>query len=132
LLPDKEEPYPLDGWKKANLSLRAGVVRAAPLYLWYHVGKTASEMTPKDRQNIVTEIDINFGNDDPWYGFEKLQPPTTIGHNKVENVFVSVRRGLKCELPHGSVALPTNSNVQYHLELSLCTSREMEDTRSSK
>jgi len=89
-------------------------------------------MTHKERQNIVMEIDINFGDDDPWYGFEKLQPPTTIGHNKVEDVFVSVRKGLKCELPHGLVALPTNSNTQHHPGLSLYTSREMEDTRSSK
>lgn len=90
------------------MSLRAGVIHAPPLYLWYHVGKTASEMTPMERQNIVTEIDVGFGNDDAWYGFEKLQPPTTMGHNKVQDAFVLVRKGLKRALPHESVHFPVD------------------------
>ncbi|KAF5362132.1 hypothetical protein D9756_002488 [Leucocoprinus leucothites] len=95
LLPAKEEPFPVDNWKKADVSLRSGVFRAPPLYLWYRVGKTASEMTPEEKQSIITEIDVDFGDDDPWYGFEKLQPPTTVGHGKVQDAFVSIRRGIK-------------------------------------
>ncbi|KXN86602.1 putative inactive purple acid phosphatase 29 [Leucoagaricus sp. SymC.cos] len=95
LLPDKEEPFPPDGWKKADLSLRSGVLRAPPLYLWYKVGKPASEMSAEEKADLITEMDVTFGDDDPWYGFEKIEPPTTIAHGKVQSAHVSLRRGVK-------------------------------------
>lgn len=43
LLGDYESPEDVHsgGWAKAELSLRAGIRGAPPLYVWYHVGKTA-------------------------------------------------------------------------------------------
>jgi hypothetical protein len=94
LLPDKEQPFPLDTWKKADLSLQSGVFSTPPLYLWYHLGKTASQMTAEEKATIVTEIDVSYGDDVPWYGFEKIEPPTMTAHGKVQSVHVSVRNGV--------------------------------------
>lgn len=80
------------------MSLRAGILRAPPMYLWYRVGKTAGEMTAEEKANIITEIDVAFGEDDPWYGFEKIQPPTMSANGNVQPVHIAIRRGVKREL----------------------------------
>jgi len=55
-------------------------------------------MNAEERQTqIITELDVLYGEDSPWYGFEKLEPPSTPeneGH--VESVWVTYRRGVKC------------------------------------
>ncbi|KAG5653410.1 hypothetical protein H0H81_000697 [Sphagnurus paluster] len=95
LLPEKQEPSPLTGWSRVDMSLRSGVLGTPPLYLWYLVGKTASEMTAAERANIVTELDVLYGEDVPWYGFEKLDPPTMPAKGKVEATWITYRRGVK-------------------------------------
>ncbi|RDB23740.1 putative inactive purple acid phosphatase 29 [Hypsizygus marmoreus] len=95
LLPEKEQPTPSDNWHKADLSLRAGVMRAPPLFLWYRTGKTAAEMTPEERNDLVTEIDVLYGEDVPWYGFEKLEPPTMPERGRVQATWLTYRRGVK-------------------------------------
>ncbi|KAJ3759333.1 Metallo-dependent phosphatase-like protein [Lentinula raphanica] len=95
LLPTGEEPSPLDGWTKVDKSLRTGVYHANPLFLWYHVGKTASDMTPEDKNNIITEMDVLFGEDVPWWGFEKLEPPTTYRKEGItEGTYITIRKGV--------------------------------------
>ncbi|KAL0570041.1 Phosphatase dcr2 [Marasmius crinis-equi] len=95
ILPENTEPWPVEGWQKASTSLRTGW-RAPPLFLWYHATKSAAEMTPEERDSMVTEIDILFGDDTPWYGFEKLDPPTLAGEpGKWESTRISIRRGVK-------------------------------------
>ncbi|KAK7466365.1 Phosphatase dcr2 [Stygiomarasmius scandens] len=95
LLPPHEEPAPIDSWTKVETSLRGGVYGVPPLYLWYQTGKTASEMSAEEKSQIITELDLHFGNDDPWYGFHKLRPPTTIAEEgKKENAFLVYRRGV--------------------------------------
>ncbi|KAF8556455.1 Metallo-dependent phosphatase [Imleria badia] len=97
LLPPGEEPTPLtDPWVKVEHSIRDGVMRAEPLFLWYKTGKTMQEMNAEEKDNIITEIDVLFGEDRPWFGFEKLEPPVTPekpGH--IASVFVTYRRGVK-------------------------------------
>lgn len=116
LLPEREEPYPIDGWRKADLSLRAGILRASPLYLWYRTGKTASEMTTEEKANIITELDVTFGDDIPWYGFEKIEPPTTSAEGKVQSVHISIRRGVKREPPCKlSLTFPTEKEGGYRI-----------------
>ncbi|TFK39994.1 Metallo-dependent phosphatase-like protein [Crucibulum laeve] len=95
LLPDREEPYPIDNWHQAKLSLRSGLFRVPPLYLWYKTGKTAAEMTAEEKANIITELDILYGEDVPWYGFEKLEPPTMQEKGRVEATWLTYRRGVK-------------------------------------
>ena len=70
-------------------------MRADPLYLWYKTGKTMQEMSAEEN-NIITEIDVLFGEDRAWFGFEKLEPPVTPEQEgRVSSVFVTYRRGVK-------------------------------------
>lgn len=95
LLPEKEQPEPLDGWHQAHTSLRAGVLRIPPLFIWYKTGKTAGQMTPEEKAHIITELDVIYGEDVPWYGFEKLEPATLPEKGRVEATWLTYRRGVK-------------------------------------
>jgi hypothetical protein len=100
LLPEHETPSPFDrSWQKVSRSIRDGVIGIPKLFLWYRTGKTAREMTPKEKQeDLVTELDVLFGEDRPWYGFERLDPPVIPEvQNQVESVWVTYRRGVKRE-----------------------------------
>src|ERR1700728_1311393 len=81
ILPAGQEPdisSPYDVWRKADRSIRDGIPGAKPLYLWYRIGKTLGEMGEEERQeDIITELDVIYGSAQPWYGFERLDPPTT-------------------------------------------------------
>jgi len=66
------------------------------MYLWYLPGKTMNEMTAEEKANLITEVDVLFGEDRPWYGFEKVEPPVTPeNEGKVDSVYVTYRRGVK-------------------------------------
>ncbi|KIY53010.1 Metallo-dependent phosphatase [Fistulina hepatica ATCC 64428] len=96
LLPDKQTPESTDDWHKMPVSLRKGIMRSKPLYLWYKLGKTAGNMTPQERGHIITELDVLYGSDRPWYGFEKLEPPTMVGkEGRVEPTWLTYRRGVQ-------------------------------------
>jgi hypothetical protein len=100
LLPEGQEPdpqSPYDLWHKAERSIRDGVPHAPQLFLWYRIGKTFAEMTTEERkEDLITEIDVLFGADQPWYGFERLEPPTTTEQEgRMEQVSVVYRRGVK-------------------------------------
>jgi hypothetical protein len=58
-------------------------------------------MTPEERQNeLITEIDVLFGADQPWYGFTKLKPPVASEQEgRMEEVSVTFRRGVHSKLP---------------------------------
>jgi hypothetical protein len=86
---------PSEGWRKVDQSLRSGVKGISPLFLWYKVGKTAGEMSAEERANIITELDILYGQDVPWYGFEKLDPPTLPANAKFDATWLTYRRGVK-------------------------------------
>jgi hypothetical protein len=95
LLPSDATPSGDGDWTKAALSLRDGVVRSAPLFLWYRKDKTLADMSDDDRQSLITELDVIFGDGDPWYGFEKLSPPTMEKTARTESVSITIRRGVK-------------------------------------
>jgi hypothetical protein len=95
LLPADATPSGDGNWTKAALSLRDGVVRAPPLFLWYRKDKTLADMSDDERQSLITELDVIYGDGDPWYGFEKLTPPTTEKSANRESVSISIRRGVK-------------------------------------
>ena len=65
-----------------------------------------SNLSADEKKEIITEIDVLFGDDQPWYGFEELLPsviPGQEGH--VETSWITYRRGVKstyaihCEAP---------------------------------
>lgn len=95
LLPEREELDHQEGWRKVALSLRTGIYKAPPLFLWYRIGKTAAEMTAEERAQLITELDILYGEDVPWYGFEKVEPATMPQRGKVEATWLTYRRGVK-------------------------------------
>lgn len=74
-----------------------------PLFLWYKLGKTAGDMTSDERANLITELDVLYGEDVPWYGFEMLEPATLEQKGKVEATHICYRRGVKSK--HSSIAM---------------------------
>ena len=94
VLPEKQTPSPFDGnWVRVSNSVSP---RGQKLYLWYYRGKTLSEMTAAERRNdLITEIDVTYGDNRPWYGFEKLEPPVAPKEGKSESVWLTVRKGVK-------------------------------------
>ncbi|PPQ90772.1 hypothetical protein CVT25_010161 [Psilocybe cyanescens] len=95
LYPQNEQPETLEGWHKAKTSLRAGLRGIPPLFLWYKTGKTSGDMSAKERANIITELDVLYGEDTPWYGFEKIEPPTLSQRGRIEATWITYRRGVK-------------------------------------
>ncbi|KAH7913045.1 Metallo-dependent phosphatase-like protein [Hygrophoropsis aurantiaca] len=97
LLPASDRPTPLtDPWVKVDHSIRDGIMRAEPLFLWYRTGKSLHEMSAEEKAQLITEIDVIFGEDRPWYGFDKLEPPVTPEKTgRLESVYVTYRRGVK-------------------------------------
>lgn len=100
LLPPGEVPTPLtDPWVKVEHSIRDGIMRAEPLFLWYKTGKTMQQMSAEEKNSIITEIDVLFGEDRAWYGFEKLEPPVTPEkEDRIASVHVTYRKGVKRKL----------------------------------
>jgi hypothetical protein len=125
LYPESESPSSSDGWKKVPLSLRKGIMGAPALYLWYQLGKTSGDMTAAERSNIVTELDVLYGDDIPWYGFEKLEPATMIHRGDVESTWLTMRRGVKrthfSRLAFSPILTGIQSLLGHHPSTSLAT-----------
>lgn len=98
ILPDKETPSPFsDAWHKVSRSISPA---GEKLYLWYKTEKTLAQMSANEQQNeLVTELDVLFGDDQPWYGFEKLDRPVLEQKAiiKRESVWITYRKGVKRE-----------------------------------
>jgi hypothetical protein len=54
-------------------------------------------MSAEERQrDLITELDVLFGEDQPWYGFTRLEPPITPEkEGRTEEVSLTYRRGVK-------------------------------------
>jgi hypothetical protein len=63
-------------------------------------------MSPTEIQDhLVTEIDILYGANVPWYGFQQLEPATTEEQEgRIEKVSLLYRKGVQ----RNTVSLPTN------------------------
>ncbi|KAI0342973.1 Metallo-dependent phosphatase [Trametopsis cervina] len=95
ILPEHSTPSPFStSWVKVSHHVSA---RGPKLYLWYQLGKTLGEMAKEEKANLVTEVDITYGDDVPWYGFERLEPAAAQkdAGKKLEAVWVTIRRGVK-------------------------------------
>ncbi len=94
VLPDKETPSPFSSaWNRVAHPINpAGEKR----YLWYKTDRTWRDMTEAERRtDIVTEIDVLFGSDEPWYGFDRANAAAFDGTNKKEPVWLTYRKGVK-------------------------------------
>lgn len=108
ILPEKETPSPFGpGWYKVSKPVSP---RGPKLFLWYYKNQTLSDMSAAQRQNdLITEIDVTYGDDQPWYGFERLERPIAEGNEgkKLESVWLTVRKGVK----RAYIFLPANTSV---------------------
>jgi hypothetical protein len=108
----------LDGWIKADGDLHSGVWPSQKeLRLWYKTqeqtwdgwrrrsGKRASETVngSADRQyleevDIITEVDVIFGDGPPFYGFERVKGDKIMEAKgqRWESVDLAYRRGTPC------------------------------------
>jgi hypothetical protein len=82
------------------------------------------EMSPDEIQDqLITEIDVLYGSNVPWYGFKELSPPTTEEQEKrLEKVTLLYRKGV----PRGLHLSPHT-----HAYLSIDTHRRSQGTTSS-
>jgi hypothetical protein len=98
LLPKNAEPTNSDRekWNKVEHSVRDGVVGLPPLYLWFKLGPSLQELDDSDKKKLVTELDVLYGKDRTWYGFEKVDAAINEGEGgKVDPVWLTLRRGVK-------------------------------------
>ena len=96
MLPGSQSPPSTEKWIKTSRSIRDGVSGEPPLYLWYRTGKTVREMTTQEKQeDLITELDVLYGADRPWYGFDKLEPSVTIESGRVSSEWITYRKGVK-------------------------------------
>ncbi|KAH9829999.1 Metallo-dependent phosphatase [Rhodofomes roseus] len=95
ILPASETPTPISsGWHKVSHSISPSGDKS---FLWYKTEPTLAQLTASQRQQqLVTELDVLFGDDQPWYGFEKLEPPVLEGMAIIrrESVWLTYRRGV--------------------------------------
>ena len=59
-------------------------------------------MSSEERQNkLITELDVTYGDDRPWYGFERLERPVAEGvqSRPLESVWLTIRKGVKRKSP---------------------------------
>jgi hypothetical protein len=97
LLPEGEKPEPeSEHWHMAKYSLREGVMRTPKLFLWYYAERERMVLSPEEiRNSLVTELDVLYGSNQPWPGFQRLTPPTTIEQgDRMQQVSLTYRKGV--------------------------------------
>lgn len=84
-------------WHRVDTPLQEGAIRADQIYLWYRSEKTRRQMEEEEaRDKLITELDVLYGEDVPWYGFEKLQPPISQEQpGRRDATFITYRLGAK-------------------------------------
>jgi hypothetical protein len=95
---DEEPKTEREKWHKVPLSIRDGVMGTPPLHLWYYLGPPVRDMATAQKKDIITELDVLFGTDKPWWGFEKYPLAVYPGkEDRIEPVWLIYRRGVKRE-----------------------------------
>ncbi|KAL1413278.1 Phosphatase dcr2 [Vanrija albida] len=82
-----------EGWTKAHGDLHSGVFKHKKMHLWYKL--QTQEPTEGPRQEIITEVDVLFGDDAPFYGFHRVDGGKVLDakEGKWESVDLVYRRG---------------------------------------
>ncbi|KAF9531793.1 Metallo-dependent phosphatase [Crepidotus variabilis] len=114
LLEENKVPDDPKGWHSTSVSVRTGSRGSlTPMYIWYKTGKTGYDMNPEEKSNIITELDVLYGEDAPWYGFEKLEPPAIPESRNIEATWITYRRGVK--LPPRAPPLHFSHNGKFKI-----------------
>lgn len=90
-------PEPKSVWHKAPGSLTDGVYPNQPnVYLWYKLRPPLQDVTDDEEiQEVITEIDVLYGDGRPWYGFQRMDKEVTVGKRGKDSVWLTYRRGVK-------------------------------------
>jgi hypothetical protein len=91
-------------------------------------------MSATEAEKLVTELDVLYGEDIPWYGFTALTPPTTEEHeNHVEKVSLTIRKGVQRKsVPVSSRTITELLHAQPCRRRPHCISPRMGDLRLCK
>ncbi|WOO76974.1 putative inactive purple acid phosphatase 29 [Vanrija pseudolonga] len=84
-----------DGWTKAHGNLHSGLYpKQDKIHLWYKL-QTQDGQTEGLQQDIITEIDVLYGDDAPFYGFHRVDGGKIVNAKagKYESVDLVYRRG---------------------------------------
>jgi hypothetical protein len=91
------------------------------------------DMTAQEKQeDVITELDVLYGADRPWYGFEKLEPSVTVESAKVSSEWITYRRGVKSMSANSLRFFVLTSSLQDRLLLRPFTSHAMGDSKFFK
>lgn len=65
------------------------------MYLWYKLGPALQDYHAANAtQNIITELDVLYGNGPAWWSFQKVPVPVSPGSDKgIDPVWLTYRRG---------------------------------------
>ncbi|KAI0085829.1 Metallo-dependent phosphatase [Irpex rosettiformis] len=112
ILGEHDTPSPFSSaWVKVSKPVSP---RGPKRYLWYLKGKTMAEMSNEEKRNIITEIDVTYGDDVAWYGFDHLVPPVADKDSakKLEAVSLTIRRGVKLPPKAGPLHFSHDGNFK--------------------
>lgn len=90
----------LDGWVKASGDLHSGVWPSQdPARIWYKLqdgnSMRALQSFSSQVDEVITELDVVYGDDEPFYGFQRIQGGKVLEakEGKWESVDIAYRRG---------------------------------------
>lgn len=100
VLKDNKEDHlspPREAWHRASTSLTDGVRPKQPrLNLWYKLRPPVSLVSEdKAIEEVITEIDVLYGEGRPWYGFQKTNREIMKATAKTDSVWLTYRKGVK-------------------------------------
>ncbi len=82
--------------QSTHVASRRGETASAPILVVSNRKTRWPNVTRRTRE-CHYELDVLFGEDVPWYGFEKLERPTIDEQGRVEATWLTYRRGVKRE-----------------------------------
>ncbi|KAK1921767.1 Metallo-dependent phosphatase-like protein [Papiliotrema laurentii] len=95
-VPDTLQPE-LNGWIQAAGDLHSGVWPRQPVArLWYKLqDRSMAERQQMTDTAVITEVDVVYGDDDPFYGFQRVDGGKVLEakEGKWESVDIAYRRG---------------------------------------
>lgn len=86
----------------APVSIRDGLYPSqGDLFLWYKLRPPLQDVTDEEEiKDVITELDVMYGDGKPWYDFEKVKPEVSKGiEGKTDSVWLTYRKGVNRAFP---------------------------------
>ncbi|EIW71023.1 hypothetical protein M231_07534 [Tremella mesenterica] len=97
--PPEDIASELEGWTKASGDLHSGIWPTQPaMRLWYKVADQTWDGWKRQEimdEDYITELDVVYGDGDPWFGFERVQGGKVVDAKagRWDSVDIAFRRG---------------------------------------